>query len=119
MAAARDPLGRLRTLCARLPGCVETVTFGHPTFQAAGRTFAVLEEYDGAPCLVFKAEKSRQRELVRDPRFFTAPYVGRHGWTGARLAGRLDWRELGALLLESYRLVAPRRLVNRLLEGRT
>src|SRR5579884_1620137 len=37
-------LFKLREICLALPGASETVTFGHPTFQAGKmKTFAVLE----------------------------------------------------------------------------
>ena len=38
-------LERLRRICSALPDTTETVTFGHPTFKAAGKTFTVLETY--------------------------------------------------------------------------
>jgi predicted DNA-binding protein (MmcQ/YjbR family) len=102
-------LTRLRKLALALPGATETVTFGHPTFQVAKRTFAVLEEYQGELCLVFKTELPRQQELVLSPRFFVAPYVGKHGWVSQRVhAAPLDWKEIEGFVTESWRLVGPR-----------
>jgi predicted DNA-binding protein (MmcQ/YjbR family) len=43
-------------------------------------------------------------------RFFVPPYVGPFGWIGVWLDGGVDWEELGDLLRDGYRLVAPRRL---------
>ena len=49
--------------------------------------------------------------LAVDPaRFFRPPYVGPRGWTGVRLTGRVDWREIDALIRRSYRMTAPKRL---------
>jgi hypothetical protein len=40
------------------------------------------------------------------------PTSGRAGWLGVRLDVRgVDWAELGELVTEAYRSVAPRRLV--------
>lgn len=60
-----------------------------------------------------KAAPGDQAALVGgDPeRFFIPPYVGRHGWVGMRLdRGGIDWEEIAALVTESYRLIAPKRL---------
>jgi hypothetical protein len=63
-----------------------------------------------------KAPPGLQGELVgaRPDRFFVPPYVGIHGWVGVRLEGRPDWEEITDLVLQSYRLTAPRRLVERM-----
>jgi predicted DNA-binding protein (MmcQ/YjbR family) len=99
-------LKKLRTLCLKLPDARETVTFGHPTFQAGKKTFCVLEEYKGELCIVFKAELPDQQALIQSPRFFTAPYIGKHGWVSLRASGKLDWKEIADLVRASWRLVA-------------
>lgn len=99
-------LKKLRALCMKLPDARETVTFGHPTFQAGKKTFCVLEEYKGELCIVFKAELPDQQALIQSPRFFTAPYIGKHGWVSLRASGKLDWGEVRDLVTESHRLVA-------------
>lgn len=51
--------------------------------------------------------------LVRsDPRrFFIPPYIGPKGWFGLDLeASAIDWDEIRELVIQSYRLVAPKRL---------
>ena len=47
-----DFLANLRPICLALPEARETTTFGHPTFQAGKKTFAVLDHYQGVECLV-------------------------------------------------------------------
>lgn len=111
MASAEAILKRLRTICLALPQARETVTFGHPTFQAGTKTFGVLEEYKGELCFVFKAELPVQQALIQSPRFFTAPYIGKKGWTSLRVGGRLDWGEIEDLATHSYRLVAAKRML--------
>jgi hypothetical protein len=44
-------------------------------------------------------------------RFFRPPYVGHRGWLGVRLDVPVDWAEIGEIVLDAYRVVAPKRLV--------
>jgi len=102
-------LERMRKICGALPGAVETVTFGHPTFRVAGKMFAVLEEYKGELGICVKVEKELQGIFLDDSRFFRTPYVGKHGWVTLKVyAARLNWTEIKALLRGSYRLVSAK-----------
>jgi predicted DNA-binding protein (MmcQ/YjbR family) len=112
-------LARLRKTCLALPEAYETTSFGHPTFRAgkSGRkTFAVFENYRGEHTICLKATLEDQGLLILDPRYFVAPYVGKHGWTSMRTAGSLDWDEVEAMVLESYRLVASKSMLEKLRE---
>jgi predicted DNA-binding protein (MmcQ/YjbR family) len=64
------------------------------------------------PSLWMKAPAGFQEALVaRDSsRFFVPPYVGKQGWIGVWLDGRIDWSGLGALIEESFWMTAPKRL---------
>jgi hypothetical protein len=44
-------------------------------------------------------------------RFFSPPYVGPGGWIGVRLDGQADWDEVLSLLLDGYRMTAPKKLL--------
>ena len=44
-------------------------------------------------------------------RFFVPPYVGHRGWLGVRLDVDVDWGEIGGVVEDGYRHVAPKRLV--------
>lgn len=104
---ARDPiLERLRRLCIALPGAEEFTSFGHPGWRVGKKGFAYYEVYKGEPCIVFKAELPAQQALIASPRFFVAPYIGKHGWTSLRSATKLDWGEIADLVAESHRFVA-------------
>lgn len=116
-AAQRDALGRLRAVCTALPECIETKTFGHPTFQAgAKRTFAVLDdaEQPGMLCLVFKADVAEQAALVDGDRFFLSKFGAKHGWTAMRVDAKTDWGQVADLVLSSYRRVALKRAIQAL-----
>jgi predicted DNA-binding protein (MmcQ/YjbR family) len=106
-------LKRVRRLCQALPGTAETITFGNPTFQVAKKTFVVLEEYKAELTLCFKVGREVQGIFLKDPRFFSTPYVGRYGWVSLRVhAAPLDWNEVAELTRCSYRLIAPKKLAN-------
>ncbi len=114
-------LTRLRKLCLGLPEAYETTSFGHPTFRAGRsgkKTFAVFENYRGEDTICVKATMEDQALLVLDPRFFVAPYVGKHGWTSMRTAGAIEWGEVEDLVRESYRLVATKSMLAKLEERR-
>ena len=103
-------LRRLRKICLALPGATETRTFGHPTFQIATKTFAVLEEYKGELGICFKVGELLQGVFLKDVRFFRTPYIGKHGWVTLRVhAAPLDWKEVGELAKGSYQLVEPKK----------
>jgi predicted DNA-binding protein (MmcQ/YjbR family) len=116
-AKAARILARLRRIALSLPEAWETVSFGHPTFRAGKKTFAVFENYRGEDTICFKASREDQTLLVLDPRFFVAPYVGQHGWTSMRVGAGLDWREVTDLVQQSYRLVATGKQVAKLDES--
>jgi predicted DNA-binding protein (MmcQ/YjbR family) len=118
-AILRDAIECLRRICLALPESAETVTFGHPTFVAGRRTFAVLDEYESEYAIAFKATPADQAALTMDPRFYVSPYSGKHGWTSLRLASpenwtEIDWDEVAALIEASYRLVALKRMIRAL-----
>ncbi len=107
-------LSRLRKLCLALPETKEAKTWDHINFRVADKIFAIVAGEKRNDVLCVKVGKPRQKELIRDKRFTIAPYVGRFGWVNLTLA-RPDWNEITNLVLLSYCLIAPKRLV-RLLE---
>jgi len=104
-------LTRLRRTCFQFPEVRETVKWGHPTFEAGKKIFAVLDRYDGRPCLAFRAPLEQVDALLADGRFTEAPYAARFGWVCLDLGGRIDWAEVERLVADSYRLVALKRML--------
>lgn len=104
---------RLRRICLRFPETTERAFGGHtaPAFRVRDKLFVMTSE-DGTT-LTCKAGPGEQQLLVAaDPdRFFVPRYVGSKGWVGVRLDDDLDWEELAELAEDSYRLIAPKRLV--------
>jgi predicted DNA-binding protein (MmcQ/YjbR family) len=115
------PITRLRKLCLALPEAHEVEAWGEPTFRVKNRMFAMFAAAGnhhgaGRPAAWIKAAPGEQQLLVRAAadRYFVPPYVGPSGWVGAWLDDAADWNEVGDLLRDGYRLVAPRKLKARL-----
>ena len=104
-------LKRLRKICLAFPETKETVKWGHPTFEAGKKAFAVLDRYHGEACIAFRTGGKAQPRLLRDKRFYPAPYAATRGWVCLRMAGELDWLEVGGLIVASYRTVALKRML--------
>ena len=107
-------LERLRAMIFELPETSEKLSHGAPTFWGGKKTFACFHDGhydDGQPAVWLKAPEGAQEALVEgDPeRFYRPKYLGPSGWVALRLREDTNWDELGALLLEGYRLVAPKR----------
>ena len=106
-APPRGSLEKVRSICLALGGATETMSFGHPTWRAGRRTFAVFEKYRGDWSVALKAEPEQQRALVAsDPRFYPTPYVGQRGWVSFKLRGRIPWARLRELLREAHLLAS-------------
>jgi predicted DNA-binding protein (MmcQ/YjbR family) len=107
-----DAVGRVREICLALPEATEKSFGGHtsPAFRVRDKMFVMISE--DLTAMTFKGAAGVQEALVADDpeRFYVPPYVGSKGWVGARLDVPQDWDEIAELLLDSYRLIAPRRL---------
>ena len=99
-----------RELALSLPEATEKETWGHPTFRVRNKMFASAAT-DLSTATV-KSTLDEQRALTQmDPDTFSVPaYVGKHGWIGITL-DRVDPGELRELVIEAWRMTAPKRLV--------
>lgn len=121
---ATDPVERLRALCLALPEVTERASHGEPSFFVRDKKqFVMLDSHHhGAPHLGFwcAAPPGAQEELIAaDPdRYFRPPYVGHRGWVGVRLERdglpAPDWAEVGEVVRDAYRTVAPKTLTAQL-----
>ncbi|HXE57414.1 MAG TPA: MmcQ/YjbR family DNA-binding protein [Gemmatimonadales bacterium] len=112
------PLARLRKICLALPEAHEVEAWGEPTFRVRNKLFAMYASPDnhhggGRPAVWCKAAPGNQELMVRaEPeRYFVPPYVGPSGWIGVWLDRGVDWGTVADLTRDSYRLVAPKKLV--------
>ena len=102
-------LGRVRRVCASIPGVEEKLSHGEPTFFTPKRVFAMFADNhhgEGHLAVWLPAAEGVQAALIdEDPQtYFRPPYVGVNGWVGVEL-GRVDDEQLGALIREGFRLV--------------
>jgi predicted DNA-binding protein (MmcQ/YjbR family) len=114
-----DAIEQLRSICLQLPEAEERPFGGHtaPSFRVRDKLFVMVGE--DREYLTCKAPPGVQQLLVAsDPdRFFVPQYVGSKGWVGIRLNGDPDWTEIAEIAEDSYRMIAPKRLIAQLDEG--
>ena len=119
-ADVAEAADRLRGICAGLPEVTERRSHGAITFFVRDkRTVGYLTDDhhgDGRLALVCAAPGGAQDDLIRQEpeRFFRPPYVGHRGWIGVRLDVDVDWDEVAAIVVSSYRCIAPKTLVSQL-----
>ena len=114
----KDPTERLRDLCLALPEAHEVEAWGEPTFRVRNKIFAMHARADshhggGRTAVWCKAKPVTQDMMIRaEPnRYYSPPYVGPKGWVGVWLDKSPDWNALEGLVLDAYRLTAPRKLI--------
>jgi hypothetical protein len=104
---------RVRRICLALPGTVEKISHGEPTFFA-GKVFAMCSNNhhnDGRIAVVIPAAIGIQEMLIKTApkKFYRPPYVGGSGWVGIELPHVSD-KELAFHIHEAWRLIAPKKL---------
>ena len=111
-------LAPLSKLALALPESSRKICSSHAQFLVREKTFAYfLDNHhgDGIVALTCKVLPGDNRRLTEGQpgRFYLPAYVASRGWVALRLdIGKIDWQEVQELLLGSYALVAPRRLVD-------
>ncbi|HUP25504.1 MAG TPA: MmcQ/YjbR family DNA-binding protein [Thermoanaerobaculia bacterium] len=122
--SSQDPLPRLRRLCLALPETSERPSHGEPTWFVRDKKVFVSyadHHHDDRVAFVCAAPEGAQQALIAaDPkRFFRPPYVGHRGWLGVYLdlEEPVDWDVVADLVVEAYRVVAPKGLVTLLDAG--
>ncbi|MBA3524293.1 MAG: MmcQ/YjbR family DNA-binding protein [Geodermatophilaceae bacterium] len=118
-----DGVEHVRRICLALPEASERVSHGEPTWFVRDRkVFVTMSSGHHGPFGFWCAAPPGEQEaaVASEPeRYFRPPYVGGRGWLGVRLDVEVDWTEIAELVRESYRLVAPKRLVALLVDGET
>jgi hypothetical protein len=107
---------RARRACLALPETTEKVAWGEPTFRVRGKIFAMFASAGthhgrGRDSLWCDAPLGVQELLVRSEpeKVFVPPYAGVKGWIGV-VIGAVDDEELRSLVVQSYCMIAPRKL---------
>ena len=117
-ASSQDPrLTQLTEIALALPETSRQTYGSHAQFLVRKKTFAYfLDNHhgDGIVAVACKVLPGDNKSLAEaQPRKFYHPaYIASRGWVALRLdRGRVDWKEVRELLLGSYLLIAPKRLV--------
>jgi hypothetical protein len=105
----------VRRICMAIPGTIEKLSHGEPTFFAGGKRvftmFANNHHGDGRIAVWIPAAPGLQEALAQEaPKtYFRPPYVGVSGWVGIDL-GRVEDGELRSHILQAWKKVAPKKL---------
>ena len=103
---------QVRKLVSALPESEEKSHFGNPDFRVRNKIFAGLDADGTRGSLKLTPEIQSGVLSARPDAFYPAAGAwGRSGWTHFKLA-ELELGALSDLLLEAWRLVAPKRLSN-------
>ena len=99
-------LARLRRICMSIPGTIEKISHGEPTFFTPKRVFAMFANNhhgDGHIAVWLPAAPGVQIALIEEApeTYFRPPYVGVSGWVGMELT-KVDDEQLAALVREAF-----------------
>lgn len=119
--AEATPRARVRAtdlvteICMSLPEAENRPFGGHeaPSFRVRDKIFVKInEDLSGFTC---KAPPGVQETLVASEpdRFYVPAYVGRNGWIGVNFID-VDRDELTAIIIDSYTMTAPKKLIAQL-----
>ena len=116
-----DIAERVRTLCLALPEVTVRIDYSlirarstAQSFDIRRRSFCLLvarEDPAGkpVPLLVLRADPEERKALLSTGHPFFAPRAGRDR-IGVVLTDDTDWEEIRELVIESYRILAPKKL---------
>jgi predicted DNA-binding protein (MmcQ/YjbR family) len=107
-------LKELRDICLALPETSEAKQFGNPVWRAGKKVFAMAYAYDGPLQLGFWVGVDQQSLLITDKRYKIPMYMGHNGWIGLDVSKKVNWKEVRALALFSYRHFALQRMLKQL-----
>jgi len=105
-------LKRLRRVCLSIPGTIEKLSHGEPTFFTPKRVFAMFSNNhhnDGHIAVWLPMGPGVQEALIEEAPaiYFRPPYVGPSGWVGVEMS-KVDDDQLGSLIREAFQLMAAK-----------
>jgi len=109
-------LARLTKLAFAFPEAEREIRGSHASFLIRKKTFAYFlnnHHGDGMVAITCKVLRGENAALAaaQPKRYYLPAYIGSRGWVALRLdLGKIDWSEVGELLLGSYLLTAPKRV---------
>ncbi|WP_332838127.1 MmcQ/YjbR family DNA-binding protein [Nocardia terpenica] len=111
-----DSVYRLRELCSALPEVTECLNHGEPSWTVRRKTLVTFSERKPVGRWAFGAQRRRaswRRWSVQNP----SDSSGRRsegGVGGVYLDVPVDWTEVREMIVEAYRMIAPKKLVEKL-----
>jgi hypothetical protein len=117
---AAQAIARLREICLALPETTERLSHGEPTWFVRGKkSFMMMSDHHHDDRVAFRcagADGAQEVLVSTQPeRFFRPPYIGHRGWLGVYLdVMDVDWDQIADLVVDAYRVVAPKKLVDQL-----
>ena len=108
-------IAKLREICLGLPEVFEKEAWGECTFRVTGGSMFAMTDNNhhgsGHVAVWVKAPAMVQEILVNsDPkRFFVPPYMGKQGWVGIRIDGKIKWDQAAAILKDGYLMSMPKK----------
>jgi predicted DNA-binding protein (MmcQ/YjbR family) len=105
--------GRLRAFALDFPETAEDFPWGERAFKVRGKVFLFLRAEGGEVSFSVKLPHSSAEALERPDVEPTGYGLGKHGWVTARVDATRDapLEAFEAWIEESYRAVAPKRIV--------
>jgi hypothetical protein len=101
----------VRRIALSLPSTSEKPSYGTPGFRVKDRLFARIHEAGDVLVLWVESEEETLAMIATDPaKFFTTPHYAGHPMVLIRFA-EVDPDELEELIVDSWRVRAPKRLV--------
>ena len=106
-----EVLGRLRGIALSLPRTKETLTWGKPHFRVGEKIFCGCSEQKGEPTIGLKLDRSEAKLMMKAPGIEKAAYSRPNdGWIAINPNEFDDWEEINRMIVESFRLIAPKRI---------
>ncbi len=117
-----DIVEQVRTLCLALPEVTVRVDYSLTSARSTAwsydirrRSFCLLVAWQDpagkpVPLLVLRADPEERQALLSIGHPFFPPRAGR-GRVGVLLTDDTDWAEIRELVVESYRVLAPKKLI--------
>lgn len=113
--AGRRLLKALRKVCEPLPEVTEEIDgFGHTAFRVRKKSFVIAGMGERGTAISIKSDPANQALLVDRGPWYRTPYIGQHGWVSVDDPLEQDWAEIAELIVDGYRLAAPKSLAKRL-----
>jgi predicted DNA-binding protein (MmcQ/YjbR family) len=115
-----DKRERVTAICRALPNAELEHHGDHTIYRVRGKVFAYfLDDHHGdgimSVCVKSQRGENLDRARLEPARYYLPAYIGPRGWFGMRLdRGRVPWREVAEIVEQSYRLTAPKSLVEKL-----